>query len=48
LDEQEQAVEMANQAVEEAEEHMDGVDKSKQSESATVLQFLRENVTQWK
>jgi len=45
LDEQDQAIEMANQAIEEAEEHMDTVDKSKQSESATVLQFLRENVT---
>lgn len=39
---------MAQQAVEEAEEHMDTVERAKQSESQTILQFLRENVTQWK
>jgi len=48
IEEQEQALEMANQAIEEAEEHMDEIDKSKQSESQTILQFLKENVTQWK
>ena len=47
LSEQDQALEMANQAVEEAEENMNDIDKSKQSESQTILQFLRENVTQW-
>lgn len=39
---------MANQAIEEAEEHIDTVDRAKQSESQTILQFLRENVAQWK
>lgn len=39
---------MANQAIEEAEEHMDEIEKSKQSESQTILQFLKENVSQWK
>lgn len=48
IEEQEQALEMANQAIEEAEEHMDDIDKSKQSESQTILQFLKENVSQWK
>lgn len=48
LEEQEQALEMATQAIEEAEEHINSVEKSKQSESQTILQFLRENVTQWK
>ena len=47
LNEQEQALEMANQAIEEAEENMNEIDKAKQSESQTILQFLRENVTQW-
>lgn len=27
---------------------MDQIEKSKQTESQTILQFLRENVTQWK
>jgi F0F1-type ATP synthase membrane subunit b/b' len=44
IEEQEQALEMANQAIEEAEEHMDDIEKSKQSESQTILQFLKENV----
>ena len=39
---------MANQAIEEAEEHMEDIEKSKQSESQTILQFLKENVNQWK
>ena len=39
---------MANQAIEEAEEHIDAIDKAKQSESQTILQFLKENVNQWK
>jgi len=41
-------MEMAVQAIDEAEEHLDAVDRAKQSESQTVLQFLRENVQQWK
>ena len=48
LEEQEQALEMATQAIEEAEEHINAIEKSKQSESQTILQFLRENVAQWK
>lgn len=48
LDEQEQALEMANQAVEEAEENIETVDKAKQGESQTILQFLKENVAQWR
>ena len=39
---------MANQAIEEAEEHIEQLDRSKQSESQTIMQFLKENVTQWK
>lgn len=37
LEEHEQALEMATQAVEEAEEHIPDVEKSKQSESQTIL-----------
>jgi hypothetical protein len=37
LDEQEQALEMASQAIEEAKEHMDTVERSKQAESQTIL-----------
>jgi hypothetical protein len=44
LFEQEQALEMANQAVEEAEEHIESIEKSKQSESLTILQYLKQNV----
>lgn len=47
LKEQEQALEMANQAIEEAEENMGEIERSKQSEAQTILQFLKENVTQW-
>ena len=39
---------MATQAIEEAEENMGEIDRSKQSESQTIKQFLKENVTQWK
>lgn len=39
---------MANQAVEEAEEHIETMEKAKQSESQTILQFLKENINQWK
>ena len=39
---------MATQAIEEAEENMGEIDRSKQSESQTIKQFLTENVTQWK
>lgn len=39
---------MANQAVEEAEEHIESMEKAKQSESQTILQFLKENINQWK
>ena len=48
LKEQDQALEMANQAVEEAEENLGEIERSKQSESQTIMQFLKENVTQWK
>ena len=36
---------MATQAIEEAEENMGEIDRSKQSESQTIKQFLTENVT---
>lgn len=39
---------MATQAIEEAEENMGEIERSKQSESQTIKQFLKENVTQWK
>ena len=39
---------MANQAIEEAEENINEIERSKQSESQTIMQFLKENVTQWK
>ena len=39
---------MANQAIEEAEENLGEIERSKQSESQTIMQFLKENVTQWK
>lgn len=48
LKEQDQALEMATQAIEEAEENMGEIERSKQSESQTIKQFLKENVTQWK
>ena len=39
---------MANQAIEEAEENLGEIERSKQSESQTIMQFLKENVSQWK
>jgi len=35
---------MAKQAFDEVVEHMDQLDKSKQAEAATILQFLKENL----
>ena len=48
LQEKEQAITMASQAFEDAISDIDNLDKAKASESATILQFLRENINQWK
>ena len=47
LGEEQQALDMANQAIEEAEEHLETVEKSKQFESTTIMTFLKENVKSW-
>ena len=39
---------MAKQAFDEAVSFIDQLDKAKASESATVLQFLQENINSWK
>lgn len=39
---------MANQAFEDAVGDIDSVDKTKAQESATILEFIRENLNLWK
>ena len=41
-------MEIAQQGMSEAESDLDNIDKQKASESQFILQFLRENITQWK
>lgn len=48
LDLKEQALDIANQAFEEAVEHIKSLDRGKRSEAQTILQFLKENITSWK
>lgn len=48
LEQKEQALEMAQQAFEDAVQDIEGVDKTKAQESATVLEFIKENLNQWK
>ena len=48
IDQKEQAVEMANQAYEDALSDIDKIDRSKAQESATILEFIRENLNLWK
>lgn len=39
---------MANSAFEDAVNELESVDKSKASESATILEFIKENLNAWK
>jgi len=47
LEQQEEGLRIAKQAIEEAEEDLDKISPSEQQDSKTVLQFLSENVALW-
>ena len=44
----EEAINMAKDGIQKAEEELDMLDNQKASESAFILQFLRENLNMWR
>ena len=47
-EQKEQAVEIAKQGIETAEEDLENLDSQKASESEFILKFMRENLTNWR